>query len=81
MKDLKNFIQSNSVIFITVYIVVSIFVIGLLSYKLIFYQCETIPAEILIQKKHREKIKQINSAEDRASIDSLFIELYGFSPK
>lgn len=81
MKDLKNFIQLNSVIFTTAYIVVSLFVIGLLSYKLIYYQCETVPAEIVIQIKHREKIKEINSAEDRATIDSLLYELYGFSSK
>jgi len=81
MKSLKNFITSNSVIFITIYVVVTLFVIGLLSYKLIAHKCEPVKSEILIQNKYREKIKEIDSADDRATIDSLLYELYGFKSK
>ena len=78
MIDLKNFIQRNSVIFTTIYIVVSLFIIGFLIYKVYTPDCETLPEEIVIQKIHREKINEINNAEDRATIDSLLYELYGF---
>lgn len=81
MSDLKNFITRNSAVFFTAYIVVTLFIIGLLSHKLIAHKCEPYKNEVILQNEYREKINEINNAEDRDTIDSLLLELYGFSSK
>ncbi len=81
MRDLKNFIQRNSAIFVTIYVVVTLLVIGLLSYKLIYNKCKPVKNEIILQNEYREKINEINGAEDRATVDSLLLDFYGFSSK
>jgi len=78
MKDLINFIRRNSTIFITLYTVLLIVTIVILSVKLKGKDSDKLPPEILILKQYREKITEIDKAEDRATIDSLLFELYGF---
>jgi len=81
MRDLTSFIQRNSVVFITAYVVLSLVVITLLAVKLRGKNCDQVKPEILILKQYREKINQIDNAKDRATIDSLTFELFGFKSK
>ena len=87
MKDLKNFILSNSSTIFVAYFVTSVFVIGILIAQISSHECRKTTTQINeetrtkleeVERKHKEKIEQIIQTNDPDDIDSLLRELYGF---
>lgn len=64
---------------IAMYNILTFVLIIYLSLRLAGHECRKTPIEI--QHEYKEKMEEINNAEDPNTIDSLLRELYGFSSK